>query len=190
MKSLDVLLIRETNNYLLEHVGHGENFAANLREAYEAANPKGGPVKWSQSPQPSQRLNSDYVKFKRYLDRERAMPAALVVPWLSILPEDCRRRVLAELCEGFGQIVMRARKASGNVTDVAAFAALMKEAGEAFAAIAPLLEDGQITSEDGIKAIRHALLELSDLSTALETVRGLLVAALPAGDVIELKKRA
>lgn len=190
MKSLDLLLIKTTNDYLLHHVGHGETFAARVREAYEKQVPN-GKLKWSRSEVPSTRFNSDYVKIKRYLDREQHLPASLVGPWLSVLPENIRRQVLAEFCEGFGQIITQARKNKGEVSDMAAFAKLMKEFGEACEALAPLLEDGKVTSDDGLMAIRSALLELGDVSSALETVRAILVTALPTGEVVSIdKKRA
>jgi len=187
MKSLDLLLIRHTNEYLIRHHGHGENFAAKLRDAYEQQVPN-GTLRWSSAPAPSQRLNSDYVKVKRYLDRERPLPAALVGPWLSILPEHIRDEILAEFGEGFGKMVLTATASKAlNVSDTEAAARWMQETSEAFAAVAELLRQGDL-SASSVRKIRKALIEVGEADTMLEHVRSLLVNALPTGDVVPLKK--
>lgn len=192
MKSLDLLVIRKLSHYLADHPIHGENLAQRIREAYERMPVKGKPVCWSKSEVPSVRMNSDYVKLSGYLKKTHHLPAALVGACMEVLSTKAQHDIAHEFLEPFGLMPTAARpKPAAKITSMAAAAQFMKETGEAFAAVAALLEnDNEITTDDGVAAIRHALMEVGQADAALEQVRALLVAALPTGDVIELKKKA
>lgn len=191
MNSLNMILIRKTQGWLLSRgPGHGERFAADIRDAYESSVPEEHRnLRWSESKVASTRLNSDYQRVKRYLTLDQHLPAELVTPWLRVLPEDLRDEVLAEFNECFGKQIVDVAQAC-DAPDVTLFANLARESGEAMAALAPLLEDGQITSDDDVQAIRHALIQMGELSAAIEAMRAKLVAALPKADVRPIKRKA
>lgn len=190
MKSLDLLIIRKLDDYMLRHPNIGASLAQNVRYEYEAMPLKGKPVKWSPSTDEAVRKNSDWVKLKGYIGRTHHMPAALVTPCLMALPEQDRNDVLAEFCESFKQMLVPRPTLDGKkITTMAAAAKFLKEMSEAFAALSELLQRGDLDSAS-VQAIRKALLEIGEADAALEQVRALLVAALPTGDVIELKKKA
>lgn len=178
MRSLDALLIGKTNEYLLEHHGHGENFAAAVRGEYERQVPK-GTLKWSRSEVPSTRLNSDYVKIKRYLDREQHLPAALVGPWLTVLPADYRRAIIAEFLEQFSLMPSPLQGAAApKRNDTTMLAALMREVAEAVEAISPMLDDGKFGPEDAHLA-RNALMQLSDVIQEATNLQRRIASVLP-----------
>lgn len=189
--SINLSLIAKTQQHLLVlGVGKGTWFASKLRDEYEATVPEAQrSISWSHNADPCARMNSDYQQVKRYLERKRHIPAELVTPWLRVLPENLRDEILAEFNEAFGKQIVDVAQAC-DAPDVKLFSNLARESGEAMAALAPLLEDGQITSDDGVQAIRHALIQMGELSAAIEAMRAKLVAALPKADVRPIKRKA
>lgn len=190
LPSLDILVLRKLDDYVLKHQGGGAALAQRIRGHYEDDTPlKGRPLKFTQTTDLETRKNTDWKKLKGYISRNQHLPACLVVPSLAALPEKYRTDVLAELCEAFGMsVVPRPQHDAKDVNGIEAAAKFMKETGDAFSALSELLADKKIDGNDCAKAIRKALLELGEVSAALEPLRAMLMAALPTADVVELKQ--
>lgn len=190
LPALDILVLRKLDDYVLKNQGDGAALAQRIRGHYEEDTPlKGHPVKFTQTTDVKTRKNSDWIKLKGYISRNKHLPGSLVVPILAALPEKDGRDVLAELCGAFDlSVVPRPKHDVKDIDGIEAAAKFMKETGDAFSALSVLLADKKIDGNDCAKAIRKALLELGEVSAALEPLRAMLMAALPTADVVELKK--
>jgi len=142
-----------------------ETYAAQVRDAYEAAVPKDlRVVEWSQQRDAHKRMRLDAQTLRRFEhDTRHGLPDDLeeaMVRALEALGYGGHQQLLGELAQRYGLLAAPLPVAT-PVDDVNGIGRLLKETGEAIQAIAPILEDGRIDENDAPLA-KHALKEIND----------------------------
>lgn len=161
------LILRYVQSLLRETRVSMESFAADVVEQYHGRTPGGArTIRFHGGGDAYKDMRANAQLLRRFLEGEVRLPVDLEEAVVMALPDSRRRQLLAALAARYGLLAVRNPNTQRRFEDdTAALAGLFKEAGEAGAALAPMLADGRFGPEDRPLAVT-AKRELEDVLTA------------------------
>ncbi len=154
-------------------------FCTDVRANYEhAVPPDMRRVEFSSHRDTHQRMLLDAQTLRRFEhDYKFGLPADIEEAMVGALPHVRRQRLTSELAGRYGLLAAPIPNHAGH-DDAVGISRMMKETGEALAAVAPMLEDGIIDSNDR-RLAKNALQQINDAMAEMISMQARVTAILP-----------